>query len=135
MNKIILVGRLAKDVELRYTTGENPKAVGRFVLAVARPRKREEADFITCVAFGKIAETLDRYISKGNRLAIAGHLQTGSYEKDGRRIYTTDVIVDDFDFIEPRGGGSTTKPESAGNNGSAEYPPPGFAEEPVKLPF
>lgn len=101
MNKCSLVGRLTRDIDLRYTTGATQMAVGRFSLAVSRKGKDKGADFISCVAFGKAAETLEKYVKKGHRLGIVGHIQTGSYDhKDGYKVYTTDVIVDEFFFLE-----------------------------------
>ena len=112
MNQVNLIGRLTKDIDLRYTQGG--MAIGRFTLAINRKltkEKRQEAeannqptaDFINCIAFGKTAETLSNYVGKGNQLGIEGHIQTGSYEnKEGQRIYTTDVIVDGFTFIDSR---------------------------------
>lgn len=112
MNRANLIGRLTKDIDLRYTQGG--MAIGRFTLAINRKltkEKRQEAeannqptaDFINCIAFGKTAETLSNYVGKGNQLGIEGHIQTGSYEnKEGQRIYTTDVIVDGFTFIDSR---------------------------------
>ena len=101
MNKCSLVGRLTRDIDLRYTTGQNQMAVARFNLAVNRRGKDKGADFISCVAFGKTAETLEQYVKKGHRLGIVGHIQTGSYDhKNGYKVYTTDVIVDEFDFLE-----------------------------------
>ena len=100
MNKVILIGRLTKDPEMRTTT--SGKSVTRFTLAVDRPGTNGEktADFIPCVAFGKTAETIARYLSKGRQTAVEGNIKTGSYEgKDGRRVYTTDVWVDRFEFI------------------------------------
>lgn len=102
MNKCSLVGRTTKEIELRYTTGNEPMAVARFTLAVNRRRKKDEADFISCVAFGKTAEVMEKYVGKGHRVGIIGHIQTGSYEKDGHKFYTTDVIVDELDFLEPK---------------------------------
>ena len=99
MNKTILIGRTTKDIDLRYTTGKKQTAVARFNLAVNRWRKDDGADFISCVAFGKTAENLDRYVHKGDKIGIIGHIQTGSYEKDGRKIYTTDVIVEETEFL------------------------------------
>lgn len=103
------MGRLTRDVDLRMTTSN--LAVGRFNVAVDRKlskEKRQEAeknnqptaDFISCIAFGKTAENIATYFRKGQRIAVTGHIQTGSYEKDGQRVYTTDVVVDSFDFIE-----------------------------------
>ena len=99
MNKTVLIGRLTKDIELRYSTGQNQTAVARFTLAVDRIGKDKGADFISCVAFGKTAELMDRYLSKGSKVGIEGHIQTGSYEKDGRKIYTTDVITERIEFL------------------------------------
>jgi len=99
MNKVFEIGRLTKDIELRYSTGANQTAVARFTLAVDRIGKDKGADFIGCVAFGKTAELMDRYLSKGSKVAVEGHIQTGSYEKDGRKVYTTDVIVDRVEFL------------------------------------
>lgn len=99
MNVAVLIGRLTKDVELRFAAGSGT-AVARFTLAVNRQFKKDEADFISCIAFGKTGETIAQYITKGQKLAIKGHIQTGSFEaQDGTRRYTTDVIVDSFDFI------------------------------------
>ena len=97
MNISVLIGRLTKDPEVRYTTGANQTAVCNFTLAV--DRIGEGADFITCVAFGKTAENIGKFMSKGRQLAVRGHIQTGSYEKDGQRRYTTDVIVERAKFV------------------------------------
>lgn len=99
MNKVILIGRMTKDPELNYTAG-NGTAVTRFSLAVARPFKKDETDFINCVAFGKTGETIAQYLTKGRQLAIVGNIRTGSYDtKDGTKRYTTDVVVESFEFI------------------------------------
>ena len=95
MNNIILIGRITKDPELKYTN--NGKGNTRFTLAVQR--NKDEADFINCVAWEKTAETITEYFRKGSQIAIQGAIRTGSYEKDGRTIYTTDVWVYKFDFI------------------------------------
>lgn len=97
MNISVIIGRLTKDPEVRYTTGANQTAVCNFTLAV--DRIGEGADFITCVAFGKTAENIGKFMSKGRQLAVRGHIQTGSYEKDGQRRYTTDVIVERAKFV------------------------------------
>lgn len=99
MNKIDIIGRTVKEIELRKTQGGT--SMVKFTLAVPR-RKREETDFISCVAYGKTAEIIERYVRKGNRIAVSGHLQTGSYEKEGRKIYTADVIVDEVEFLEKK---------------------------------
>ena len=100
MNKVVLVGRLTKDPELRYAAGSG-KPTSKFTVAVNRQGKKDEADFINCVAFNKTAETIAQYLTKGRQIAIAGHIQTGSYLKDdGAKVYTTDVVVETFDFID-----------------------------------
>jgi single-strand DNA-binding protein len=99
MNKVILIGRLTKDPELTYAAGSGV-AIARFTLAVNRPFKREETDFINCVAFNKNAETIGQYLAKGRQVAINGSIRTGSYDaKDGTKRYTTDVVVENFEFI------------------------------------
>lgn len=97
MNKVILTnGRLVKDVELKGTIAFQ---IARFTVAVNRQFKKDEADFINCVAFGKKAETIEKFFEKGSPINIEGRLQTGSYEKDGVKHFTTDVIVDNFEFV------------------------------------
>lgn len=107
MNHICLIGRLTADPEVRYTQGEKPMAVARYTLAVDRPRKAEGqqvADFICCVAFGKTAEFAEKYLHKGNKIALEGRIQTGSHDdKDGKKVYTTDVIVNHHYFCESAG--------------------------------
>lgn len=99
MNKVILIGRLTKDPELNYTAGTGT-AVCRFSIAVTRPFKKDETDFINCVAFGKTGETIAQYLTKGRQLAIVGNIRTGSYDaKDGTKRYTTDVVIESFEFI------------------------------------
>lgn len=123
MNNVVLIGRLTKDPELRYLPNADNRAVARFTLAVDKGLSRDKkaefeskgrptADFINCVIWGKPAETLAQYVSKGNQLAVQGKIQTGSFEaQDGTRRYTTDVLVDNFQFIDysdrqnrPQGG-------------------------------
>lgn len=102
MNNVILIGRLTRDVELRYTTSQ--MAVATFTLAIDRPvkaGKEKEADFPRIKAFGKTAENCEKYLAKGRMVAVQGSLQTGSYEdKDGKRVYTTDVIANRVEFLE-----------------------------------
>lgn len=99
MNKVILIGRTTKSPELRYAPGTGT-AVCRFTLAVPRAFKKDEADFINCVAFGKIGETIAQYITKGRQVAISGSIRTGSYDNNaGNKVYTTDVVLDGFEFI------------------------------------
>lgn len=106
MNKVVLVGRLTRDPEVRYG-GANNTAVARFTLAVDRRFKRENepnADFINCVAMGKSAEFIEKYFRKGMKVSICGHIQTGSYtNKDGQKVYTTDVFVEEQEFVESKG--------------------------------
>ena len=120
MNKVILIGRLTKDVETRYA-GE--MAVSRYSLAVDRKFKREgepTADFINCVAFGKNGEFAEKYLKKGMKIAVTGRIQTGSYtDKDGKKVYTTDVIAEEHEFCESKGSATneqvpTIKPDANG---------------------
>ena len=100
MNEVILIGRMTKDIDARQTASGT--SVGRFSLAVDRFGKDKGADFINCVAFDKKAEVLEKYTHKGSKIALIGRIQTGSYEKDGRKVYTTDVIVNEIEFCESR---------------------------------
>ena len=100
MNKTILTGRTTKEIELKTT--QNGTNIARFTLAVNRRKKDDGADFINCVAYAKVAELLSQYVHKGDRIGVVGRIQTGSYEKDGHKIYTTDVIVEEFDFQESK---------------------------------
>ncbi len=106
MNKVILVGRLTRDPDVRYSQGDSQMAVARYSLAVNRRFKREgqqDADFINCVAFGKNGEFAERYLKKGMQIAVVGRIQTGSYtDKDGKKVYTTDVVVEEHEFTESR---------------------------------
>ena len=113
MNKVILIGRLTKDPDLNFAAGSGT-AVCRFTLAVTRPFKKDETDFINCIAFGKTGETIAQYLTKGRQLAVTGRIQTGSYDaKDGTKRYTTDIVVDSFEFI---GNGQGTNNQSSTNN-------------------
>ena len=113
MNKVVLMGRLTRDPEVRYSQGENALAIARYTLAVDRRFKRDgeqTADFINCVVFGKSAEFTERYFRQGMRVVVCGRIQTGSYtNKDGQRAYTTDVVAENVEFAE-------SKNASAGNN-------------------
>lgn len=100
MNRTILIGRLTKDIDVR--SSQSGTSVAKFTVAVDRRTKEKETDFINCTAFGKIAEVLQKYVRKGHRIGIVGHIQTGSYEKDGHKVYTTDVIVDEIEFLEKK---------------------------------
>lgn len=106
MNKVVLIGRLTKDPEIRYTNGENSMAVARYTLAVERRTKRDadqKADFISCVAFGKPAEFAEKYLHQGIKVAVSGRIQTGSYtNREGRKVYTMDVVVEECEFAESK---------------------------------
>ena len=149
MNKVILMGRLTRDPEVRYSQGENATAVARYTLAVDRRSSRangeESADFIGCVAFGRSAEFAEKYLHKGTKLVVTGRIQTGSYtNKDGVRVYTTDVVVEDQEFAESKNasaqseggfGNSYSAPARQTNNSFSDgfmNIPDGIDEE---LPF
>ncbi|MCR5272455.1 MAG: single-stranded DNA-binding protein [Lachnospiraceae bacterium] len=111
MNKVILVGRLTRDPDIRYSQGgEQPMAVARYTLAVDRRNRRDNngdnaqtADFIGCVAFGRQGEFAERYLHKGMKIAVIGRIQTGSYtNKDGQKVYTSDVVVEEHEFVESK---------------------------------
>lgn len=116
MNKVVLVGRLVRDPEIRYTQGDNPMAIARYTLAVDRRFKRDgepTADFINCVAFGKAAEFVEKYFVKGLRIAISGRITTGSYtNKDGMKVYTTEVTVEEQEFAESKAESEANKASS-----------------------
>lgn len=135
MNKVILLGRLTRDPDVRYSQGENSMAVARFTLAVDRRRGRsnennneQTADFISCVAFDKRAEVVEKYTRQGLKIAVTGRIQTGSYtNKDGQKVYTTDVMVDDIEFCESKGSnnsdnGSRPEPAKASSDGFMNIP-------------
>ncbi len=120
MNKVMLMGRLTRDPEMRYTSGESQMAIARYTLAVDRRFKRQgdtqTADFINCVAFAKSAEFAEKYLHKGTKLVVAGRIQTGSYtNKEGQKVYTTEVVVEDQEFAESKSS-SSNGDYSAGNS-------------------
>ena len=106
MNKVILIGRLTKDPEIRYSQGASSTCIARYTLAVDRKFKQEgqpTADFINCIAFGKLGEFAEKYLHKGMKIAVVGRIQTGSYtNKDGNKIYTLDVIIESQEFAESK---------------------------------
>lgn len=124
MNKSILIGRLVRDAEIRYTSGEKPTVIASFSLAVDRKFKQDgqpTADFINCKAFGKVAELVEKYVSKGSKIAVTGRIQTGNYtNKDGVKVYTTDVIVEEIEFCESKGSNASnniSNQQAVGNDG------------------
>lgn len=130
------MGRLTRDVELKYTSGENATAIARFNIAVDRKFKREgdpTADFINIVAFGKTGEFVDKYFKKGQRIGLSGRINTGSYtNKDGNKVYTTDVIAEEVEFVESKNSSSgDTVPASKADDGFANVP----EEVDSELPF
>ena len=137
MNKVILMGRLTRDPEVRYSQGESSLAIARYTLAVDRRQARgngdeQSADFINCVAFGRAGEFAERYFRKGTKIAITGRIQTGSYtNKDGVRVYTTDIVVEEQEFAESKNASSGNEGgyQNGGyqNNGGYNRPAPGGA--------
>ena len=149
MNKVILMGRLTRDPEVRYSQGENAMAIARYTLAVDRRFNRnngngdeQTADFIGCVAFGRAGECAEKYFRKGTKVAITGRIQTGSYtNKDGVRVYTTDIVVEEQEFAESKNssgsdggytGNTNRAPEPSGAGDGFMNIPDGIDEE---LPF
>ena len=103
MNTVVLIGNLTKDVEVRYSTGEKQMAVGRFSLAInSGYGDRKRVDYINIVCFGKTAENAEKWLKKGSKCAVRGHIQTGSYEGKNGKVYTTDVIADEVEFLNTR---------------------------------
>ena len=149
MNKVILMGSLTRDAEVRYSQGENSMAIARFTIAVDRRTSRnnhsgndeQTADFISCVAFYKTAEFLERFGRKGTKFVLEGRIQTGSYtNKDGQRVYTTDVVAENVEFAESKnassggsdfGSAAAPSPSGAAGDGFMNIPD-GIDEE---LPF
>lgn len=129
MNKVILMGRLTREPEIRYSSGDNQTAIARYTLAVDRRFRRQgdeqTADFINCVVFGRGAEFAESYLHQGTKIVVTGRIQTGSYtNKDGQRVYTTDVVVEEQEFAE-------SKAASAGNTsqqGAPARPEPAQAD-------
>lgn len=119
MNNVFLIGRTTKAPEIRYS--QNNLAISRFTLAVDRVSKEKETDFISCIAFGKTAEMMEKYVPKGRKIAIQGHIQTGSYDaKDGHKVYTTDVIVERMEFCESKQGNNAGGTDGGNNQSSSD---------------
>ena len=123
MNKVILMGRLTRDPDVRYSQGENASAFARYTLAVDRRFRRDgeaTADFIGCVAFGRQAEFAEKYFHQGLKVVVTGRIQTGSYvNKDGQKVYTTDVVVEDQEFAESKASSMA----NGSNGGYSDYQP------------
>lgn len=135
MNNVVLVGRLTKDVEVRYAPASQ-MAVARFSVAVDRGGKDKGADFISCVAFGKTAELMEKYTGKGLRVSLQGHIQTGSYDrKDGTKVYTTDVVADRIEFIDWAGQQNGQHNGQANNYNAVEEMPDSFQAIDDDVPF
>ena len=123
MNKAILIGRLVREPDVRYLDREESLCVARYTLAVDRRGKEKEADFIRCVVFGKGAEFAEKYLMKGTKIAVVGRIQTGSYtDREGRKVYTTDVIVEEQGFAESNKVAGEPKPMPEGEDGFMEIP-------------
>ncbi len=113
MNSVVLMGRLTRDPEVRYSSGDNPLAIARYTLAVDRRFKRDgepTADFIRCVAFGRSAEFAEKYFHQGIKIAVSGRIQTGSYQnRDGNTVYTTEVVVENQEFAESKAASDASR--------------------------
>lgn len=147
LNKVILMGRLTRNPDIRYSQGEKPVCIARYTLAVDRRFRREgeqEADFIGCVAFGRQGEFAEKYLQKGTKIVICGRIQTGSYtDKEGKTRYTTDIVVEEQNFAESKAasqqhtGQQPAQPQAgAPNTASAAMPPQqnGYAQQPTQAP-
>ena len=137
MNKVILMGRLTREPDVRYTQGEKRMAIARYTLAVDRRGRKEgetSADFISCVAFDRAAEFTEMYLHQGTKVVVTGRIQTGSYtNKDGQKVYTTDIVVEDQEFAESKAAGQNSPaPSSTSPSDGFMNIPPGMEEG---LPF
>lgn len=126
MNKVILIGRLTRDPDVRYSAGNEPMAIARYTLAVDRKGRKKEgeqnADFISCVAFGKAGEFVEKYLKQGSKILVEGRIQTGSYtNKEGQKVYTTDVIAEGHEFVESAKK-SEEEPKIENNGGFMNIP-------------
>ena len=133
MNKCMIKGRLCADPEIRYTQASNGDnvCIARYRVAVNRKTKRDEADFISCVAFGKNGEFAEKYLKKGQEILVIGRIQTGSYQnKDGQKVYTTDVVVEEHEFCGTKADAPQEKPQK--NDGGYMVIPEGIEGD---LPF
>lgn len=138
MNKVILMGRLTRSPEVRYSQGAEPVAVARYTLAVNRRFKRKdepEADFIPCVAFGKSGEFAEKYFRKGQLVAVTGRLQVRSWDKDGERRYTTEVIIEEQHFAESKAAQEKAATKESGQAAADGFYPINEGVEDEDLPF
>ena len=128
MNKVILMGRLTRDPEVRYSAGENALAIARYTLAVDRRFRRDgeaSADFIQCVSFGRTAEFAEKYFRQGLKIAVTGRIQTGSYtNRDGQKVYTTEVVVEDQEFAESKAASDANRSSMGGSYQTPSAPNP-----------
>ena len=142
MNRVILMGRLTRDPEVRYSQGERSMAIARYTLAVDRRGRRNQdgnseqtADFINCVAFGRQGEFAEKYLKQGTKIVISGRIQTGSYtNRDGVKVYTTDVVVEEQDFAESKAAASSYTGGYQQQGGYANAPEPQAAPAPTSRP-
>lgn len=139
MNKWHGIGRLCGDPEIRYTQDDKATCIARYRLAVDRKGRKDggqpEADFIPCVAFGKNGEFAEKYLKKGMKIAVVGRIQTGSYtNKDGSKVYTTDIVVEEHEFCESKQPGTNTTPENSGNTGGNQQSVNTFAGGFMNIP-
>ena len=136
MNKVILIGRVVRDADIRYSQGANTTCIARYTLAVPRKFKQEgqpNADFINCIAFGKLGEFAEKYLHKGSKIAVTGRIQTGSYtNKDGQKVYTTDVVVEEQEFCESKSQSNSQPQPTQSNDNSWMNIPDGVEDS---LPF
>ena len=137
MNKVIIIGRVVRDAEIRYSQGASSTCIARYTLAVDRKFKQEgqpTADFIKCIAFGKLGEFAEKYLHKGIKIAVTGRIQTGSYtNKDGQKVYTTDVVVEEQEFCESKSQ-SNSQPQPAQSNDNSWMSIPDNLDD-SSLPF
>lgn len=139
MNKVILMGRLTRDPEVRYSQGDNQTAIGRYTLAVDRRFKRDgdqqSADFINCVTFGRQAEFAEKYLRQGTKIVVSGRIQTGSYtNRDGVRVYTTDVVVEEHDFAESKANSSAGSFQASPAQAPVQTPPTDIGDGFMNIP-
>lgn len=142
MNKVILMGRLTRDPEVRYSQGETPVAIARYTLAVDRRLNRnngsdnqQTADFIRCVALGRNGEFAEKYLRKGIKIAVTGRIETGSYtNREGQTVYTTEVFVEEQEFAESKNSNAGSNGAYAGNTGNSRPAPSGAGDGFMNIP-